>query len=173
MPDRLGGDAFEGAETAPAMIATGLSAATVRRYLLPAYAITVAVFLVVSGSHVANVLWSVGGQVVWLVLVAVVLRSGWVAYRLSESAAERRFWGSLLAVVVCVGLGQGTYLVELLYSRPAGPPLATLSTVNAGMVAAIPTASGPWRSRWRPAYSTSVGPTTRRRRPARIGRRCR
>jgi diguanylate cyclase (GGDEF)-like protein len=58
-----------------------------------------------------------------------VLRSGWVAYRSSESAVERRFWGLLLAVVLCVGLSQGTYLVELLYSRPAGPPLATLSTV--------------------------------------------
>jgi diguanylate cyclase (GGDEF)-like protein/putative nucleotidyltransferase with HDIG domain len=129
MPDRLGGDAFEGADAAPMLLAPGLSAETAHRLLWPIYLTTIAVFLAVSVPHGAIASWTASGQVVWLVAIAMVLRSGWVVYRWSDSVVERRFWGFLLAATLCVGVSQGTYLVELLTSGPSGPPLATLSTV--------------------------------------------
>jgi diguanylate cyclase (GGDEF)-like protein len=129
MPDRLGGDAFEGADAAPVLLAPGVTADRAHRLLWPFYLTTIAVFVALSVPRAAPAEWSASGQIVWLVVILVVLRAGWVVYRSSESAVERRFWGFLLAATLCVGVSQGTYLVELLTSGPSGPPLATLSTV--------------------------------------------
>ena len=129
MPDRHVGNAVDGAVTAPVLLAPGLPASLVRRWLGAGYLVTIAVFLAVSAPRGGSAADPVAGQVVWSVVALALLFVGWVAYRSSGGAMERRFWGLMCISAGLLTAGHAIYIVEIASSGPAGPPLASVSTL--------------------------------------------
>ena len=129
MPDRHGGSAVDGADTAPILLAPGLSATRVRRWLVAGYLVTIATYLLLSTPRPTITTDTPLTQLVWLAVVVVLIRAGWLARSFSGNAVERRFWTYLLVAAACVAASQATYVVEILASGPKAPPLASLSTV--------------------------------------------
>jgi diguanylate cyclase (GGDEF)-like protein/putative nucleotidyltransferase with HDIG domain len=129
MPDRHGGDAVAGADTAPVPFLPGLSSGTIRRWLVPGYVVLMALFVALSAPRVTAMAGQAPGQIAWLVVSLALIRGSWVARRASQSEVERRFWGFLLAASVSLAVGEGVYVVESLSSGPVGPPLGSFSTI--------------------------------------------
>jgi len=127
MPERHGGDAVAGADAAPLLLVPGLPAATVRRWIMPGYLLTIAAFLVVSAPRVASSWGQAPGAFVWCVVSLALARGAWVARASSATAVEHRFWAFLAAAAICLTLSQAVWAFDSLGGH-AAPPLASLST---------------------------------------------
>jgi diguanylate cyclase (GGDEF)-like protein/putative nucleotidyltransferase with HDIG domain len=128
MADRHGGEAVAGAETAPLLLAPGLAAATVLRWVAPGLILTMAAFFAVSAPHLTSSWGRAPGALVWCAVSLTLARGAWVARSSSEAEAERRFWGFLAAAAVCLALSHAVWAFDSVGSH-AVPPLTSFSTV--------------------------------------------
>ncbi|HEY5548734.1 MAG TPA: HD domain-containing phosphohydrolase [Coriobacteriia bacterium] len=125
MPDH-GGNTVDGADSAPLLLAPRITVETARRALVPGYIVSMLVYLGLSAPRAGGLPRYFTGQLVWLAVAVVLVRAAWVAHG-SARLIERRFWGFVVAIGVCVTASQITYLAELGLSGSA--PLASISTV--------------------------------------------
>ena len=79
MPERHGGDAVAGADTAPLLLVPGLPAKIARRWLVPGYLFTIAAFFALSAMRAASGLGEAPGALVWCVVALALARGAWVA----------------------------------------------------------------------------------------------
>ncbi len=128
MTDHLAGGAVEGADAAPILLAPGLPAAAIARWIRPGYFLVMAAYVFFSASTSSPAGRSARGQLVSAVVSLALLRAAWVARGSSPTSVERRFWGFLTAAMSCLVAGQIIYAAQTLASG-VEPPIVSASTV--------------------------------------------